>query len=1334
MRSFTACTAALLLVCVQANHFQAPRDGVTVPDGTDEDTYHIDNNIFNKMKPELLFDKSWNENTHADTFSPNMTFKGFCKTHMYELGTGFGWQLIEDQFWEYRNLYRIFDFSDVNKRVKWERAQDSNKTKVIFADKANNALNRLDDSLLTQHLAFYCGFCDFLQEPEGNTTAMTKAQIDEMEQKAAASTLLDFQGVIIYICFIFFLSAALPSAIKKFRRDTKAAAGGMLTKADDAMDEQEEENETDEPEVPGNIFMGKGDEDDAQEGEDDLEEMMMEWMEDKAPPKLRLIFSHLIPALSMDSLGFAMIFSVIAFFTQYGQEGARGGPYCWFHFIVAMPFYPPVLLPLIKLMIKLVKSLEDNAFPTHTLKEEDKDAKPDLEKGKKSVKPGPEEADPLFTTFVEEEKAAVEKREELKRTRKWVDMLKDNAGVLFVALAVLGYSTPFWMFFFPAAIVALPLAAIGILNICVWVTLLVALANLVYILTLAVFHFIVLLVNKLEALKKGKKAKRMKRLTARIVDEYYWLRKLKKAPQWRYIYVAAWGAPLLFVKLPFLIKDMYLDVMKPLTKTVTAADGTKTTTGRGRIMRKIAGSDLLSLDKLPYATIVSLGFSITFGILTFYIGFINLAVYVGNVYPTGYSGDSFREFEDGVQDLYGRWKGGGGLPPATELWGEIFYQKVNLSMAFPDFNGFGSFGNIFRFFDFNFPDYAAFFVDFSIFLGYFAFILDFSVEMVFEPLIDIGWNGDRMDAKQFMQVKAVVKMVQAKVEQLWIRKESDAFPVCRIDSNGEREPKEPIGVKNKEERKDDKDAVSEMVTQTCKDGTWYAEAKHTLDDAANLKGDELPASTKVVMEGAKAMVEQRKSYTPDATLCNLYGLLAKVITDTDKVEAYKTELKHKMDVEYHNNLKCLKDNKGDTEAKLTEQELLATLVMDIRNYTAGSFGMLRNLWGKLQKVTKKKPDKGFRGLVGGKAGMALDPKAFFEDEEIKEHEKNGTLDEKMDTKLDQQIEYVWITLTRLISQWLQRGDAMKLHKFAQFKELKNGGPTVALTPELRKATRAELRKCEVYSKMLYKMGIGLGSFKENAKIGLIGKLDMQDKGSEGDADADEEDVEKLDDAETALQLAVVEKPVEIRAKSNTMVGKKKHSKRDTNDMKTKVVDHSSIKSKWISATAVRLTWKAPEHTHLKTTIEPVRYDVSYRKKPMDQTNVSQNTLADAHEDGWQNVVAIDEKKGDGKVSCELNSLVGSDTALEIKIYAIWIDEGKEHHGILKDTDIKLVQKKRTWASSFLTSQPGAVDAARAPAPATISPPSFWNSRPRGIDEAPVTGASLESALNSAGKE
>ena len=62
---------------------------------------------------------------------------------------------------------------------------------------------------------------------------------------------------------------------------------------------------------------------------------------------------------------------------------------------------------------------------------------------------------------------------------------------------------------------------------------------------------------------------------------------------------------------------------------------------------------------------------------------------------------------------------------------------------------------------------------------------------------------------------------------------------------------------------------------------------------------------------------------------------------------------------------------------------------------------------------------------------------------------------------------------------------------------------------LRKAVRSELRKTELYSEMLFEFAIGVKDFKANAASGLIGKLDMQDKGSEGDADVEEEDVRAI---------------------------------------------------------------------------------------------------------------------------------------------------------------------------------------------------------------------------------
>jgi len=243
-------------------------------------------------------------------------------------------------------------------------------------------------------------------------------------------------------------------------------------------------------------------------------------------------------------------------------------------------------------------------------------------------------------------------------------------------------------------------------------------------------------------------------------------------------------------------------------------------------------------------------------------------------------------------------------------------------------------------------------------------------------------------------------------------------------------------------------------------------------------------------------------------------------------------------------------------------------------------------------------------------------------------------------------------------------------------------------------------------------------------------------GSEGDADADEEDVEQLDDADAKMQNAVIEKPKPIIKKG---FSRKKNKSRPHDEMKKLTVDHSSIKVEWQSNnTSANLVWKAPCHTHEGKPLEPTRYDIRYRKKKDGETLESNAYLVDTDlkkkiESEWNQIQVNDEKKGDGKVSCILHDLVPSDQT-EVQIRAIWTDEGKEHSGALKDKDVKIVQQKRSWAPSFLTSTAGVDDTNRVPEPVSPPPPSFWNSRPRGQDDPPVSSTSLEAALDGAGKK
>ena len=180
---------------------------------------------------------------------------------------------------------------------------------------------------------------------------------------------------------------------------------------------------------------------------------------------------------------------------------------------------------------------------------------------------------------------------------------------------------------------------------------------------------------------------------------------------------------------------------------------------------------------------------------------------------------------------------------------------------------------------------------------------------------------------------------------------------------------------------------------------------------------------------------------------------------------------------------------------------------------------------------------------------------------------------------------------------------------------------------------------------------------------------------------------------------------------------------------------------WKSATCVELTWKAPTHKEKgHKDIEPVRYEVKYQSTGSEQTTESDGRTLEKLESqddgtGLKTVVVHDEQKGDGKVSVQLTDVVGGHKT-KVQIYAIWKDAGKEHQGKLKKSDVCVITKPRTWAPSFLSSQPGAEDIG-APEPPSPVPPPFTASlfgRRRAAPapapaEAPVGATDLEAALD-----
>merc|ERR1711881_702035 len=135
--------------------------------------------------------------------------------------------------------------------------------------------------------------------------------------------------------------------------------------------------------------------------------------------------------------------------------------------------------------------------------------------------------------------------------------------------------------------------------------------------------------------------------------------------------------------------------------------------------------------------------------------------------------------------------------------------------------------------------------------------------------------------------------------------------------------------------------------------------------------------------------------------------------------------------------------------------------------------------------------------------------------------------------------------------------------------------------------------------MLEEFGIGYGSFQENSKRGVIGKLDSQDQGEEGNDDVEEGHVEKVDAVEQEKVQAMEPELVEIEpeldhdiARRHMMTRKKKHHA-FVQAMIDKCVDHSSVSYSWVGPTTAVLKWKPPVHEHL----EPAEYLVEYYVRP-----------------------------------------------------------------------------------------------------------------------------------------
>jgi len=601
-------------------------------------------------------------------------------------------------------------------------------------------LTASDASPITQHLAFYCGMCDFLDGSmrgrNKNSSSVDFGELDP-EREGPAAVYFDFQGQIFYIAFLFLFSALLPTVNKKFGPNRAMSASGFMTENDELPDgiSDEDKGAVDAGAMP--TMYGEST-DDAQEAEDEMEGMFDGWLTDNTPKPIRVIISKVGPCLSNLATSLAVIFGGMAYFNNYVVASTQGYPsaYCFFQFAVAIPFYPPLLMPIVKLVIKCVKLLEKSALKTKKIvveirisknplkedsveeEEEEKETMKDklLGGAPESVEDAEEAvADAQETVLAIKENLekllAVNPMEEFQALKdmNFGDWLAEPLDEFFTPMAVMitNYSTYLSigayfllsiLFFIPPLLVFFPVVLVAMMNLAVWSLLMVTLGNFGYILLLSAFHYKTIAIRTLTGNKK-----RPIPLGRRISNEYQWVLML--------------------------------------------------------INRERGTSSTKFIQNLPINSLASFGFTIGFGLLMVGSSMVLLVIYLSYFYAAGLTKESWMSTADAV--LGGSWF------KKDSTWADGLYTSVfsagNFSFSLFMPKGF-TFDSIFLIF--NMPDgFTIEMYDLSIFLGYFAFGLDFGVEFVFEPLADFCFNTDRADAKILMNVKEVIQGMEARVKK-----------------------------------------------------------------------------------------------------------------------------------------------------------------------------------------------------------------------------------------------------------------------------------------------------------------------------------------------------------------------------------------------------------------------------------------------------------------------------------------------------------------------------------------------------------------------------------------
>jgi hypothetical protein len=627
-----------------------------------------------------------------------------------------------------------------------------------------------DMSPLTQHMAFYCGLCQFLQgsPPPTSTTEAERANIPRY---------FDLRGAVLHCCFIFLVSAVLPTLAKKFGPNHELSVSHFLRKKEQRKEyapdtsvwdivngtQSEEQNrqagrKKKTRSASGELLDNEDSEEtiqdkafvcvstlpttycesmhDAEESEDELNGLLDTWLVDNAPKFIRVPVSRVLPTLSNSMTAGALGTAIFAYYQHYAMQD-RGNPIsCWFNFVVAMPFYPPIVLPFIKLVIKVVKLME-----LGYLNEQSVFAPKDYIAVEVDVVPaqpnGIAEAEEVATggkVLAEKVLAgatgvsfssvlcccnvASAAADGASTASAAADMVGDTVddtvenvlgsmsdhffeglgeicdpwktmvNVLATVLAIGGYAFVTLAFAIPAMVLFFPVTVVALINLTVWTTLMVAVANLVYVVLFVIIYSLL----KIVKLSIGAKAKGAS-LVERLRDEYRWIDcKLLRSFTW---------------------------------------------------------------SKIPSSGVASFGFSLGFAIIMFCTGLVQLVTYLTYPYAGGFNLTMWTSTANavlgtGVEIGHRHFSKFPGHSWAYMLYHDVFWGGKLLDLpklVFPEDFTFDTIFFVFHSFDV---------YNLSIFLGYSAFALDFSVEAIFEPLLNALYNVDRADAKQLMRTVQVL--------------------------------------------------------------------------------------------------------------------------------------------------------------------------------------------------------------------------------------------------------------------------------------------------------------------------------------------------------------------------------------------------------------------------------------------------------------------------------------------------------------------------------------------------------------------------------------------------